>query len=102
MAHRVIPGMEWLSRLSPVYYNLSKPLVAGYGANGGALLVMAFAVTQASRWAADEEEGRQDLVLVTPQPRLRVILARFGALTTATVLIGVLTLALTALSGRAV
>ncbi|MGB8348044.1 MAG: ABC transporter permease subunit [Ktedonobacteraceae bacterium] len=56
------------------------------------LLLMAFAVTQANRWAADEEEGRLELVLSTPQPRLRVLLGRFAALTTATVIIGVLTL----------
>ena len=60
------------------------------------LLLMAFAVTQASRWAADEEEGRQELVLATPQSRLTVVLARFGALATATVAIGVITLAVTA------
>jgi ABC-2 type transport system permease protein len=233
MVHRVIPGTEWLSRLSPVYYyNLSKPLVPSYGTNPGALLVllglsvllsgaalwlfvrrdvgatvalpsflrlperivrpeqalpvnawslrsvyarslakiafptfwwtlgiagfaawmvvvvkqiegqlktlaasssflrdlitkvgggdvnfnanllsalffllplllMAFAVTQANRWAADEEEGRQELVLATPQPRLTVLLARFGALTTATVIIAVLTLAATALASAA-
>ncbi len=233
MVHRVIPGTEWFSRLSPVYYyNLSKPLVPGYGTNPGAMLVlvglsvllsgaaiwlfvkrdvggvvalpgflrqserpvrperalpvnawslrsvyarslaklafptfwwtvviagfaawmvvvvkqtenqlntlaagssfmkdliaklggdgvnfnanllstlffllpllmMAFAVTQANRWAADEEEGRQELVLSTPQPRLAVLLARFGALTTATVIIGVLTLAATALASSA-
>jgi ABC-2 type transport system permease protein len=65
------------------------------------LMLMAFAVTQANRWAADEEEGRQELVLSTPQPRLTVLLARFGALTTATVIIGVLTLALTALASAA-
>ena len=62
------------------------------------LLLMAFAVTQASRWAADEEDGRQELVLATPQPRLSVILARYGAVATATVFIGVVTLALTALA----
>jgi ABC-2 type transport system permease protein len=65
------------------------------------LLLMAFAVTQANRWAADEEEGRQELVLATPHPRLAVLLARYGALTTATVIIGVLTLALTALASAA-
>jgi ABC-2 type transport system permease protein len=63
-----------------------------------AALLMAFAVTQASRWAADEEDGLQELVLATPQPRLKVILARFGVLTTATVIIGVATLALSALA----
>jgi polyether ionophore transport system permease protein len=65
------------------------------------LLLMAFAVTQANRWSADEEEGRLELVLATPQPRLKVLLARFGALTTATVVIGLLTLAITALASVA-
>ncbi|HEY0753132.1 MAG TPA: ABC transporter permease subunit [Ktedonobacteraceae bacterium] len=65
------------------------------------LLTMAFAVTQASRWSADEEEGRQELILATPQSRLTVLLARFGALTTATIFIGVLTLASTALASAA-
>ncbi|HEV2460990.1 MAG TPA: ABC transporter permease subunit, partial [Ktedonobacterales bacterium] len=233
MLHRVIPGTEWLSRLSPVYYyNLSKPLIPSYGANPGALLVllalsvvlsgaavrlfvrrdvgrtvalpsflrlperavpperalpvnawslrsvyarslatiavptfwwtvaiagfaaffvdiavqterqlkslaesvpffkelitkvgggdvsfnasllsflfvflpvmlMAFAVTQASRWAADEEDGLQELVLATPQPRLTVLLARFGAVATATIIICVMTLALSALAAAA-
>ncbi len=62
------------------------------------LLLMAFAVTQANRWSADEEEGRLELVLSTPQSRLWVLLGRFAALTTATVIIGVLTLAATALA----
>jgi ABC-2 type transport system permease protein len=65
------------------------------------LLVMAFAVSQASRWAADEENGLQELVLATPQPRRTVVLARYGALATATVFIGVVTLAVTALAARA-
>ncbi|HEX6478789.1 MAG TPA: ABC transporter permease subunit [Ktedonobacteraceae bacterium] len=65
------------------------------------LMLMAFAVTQASSWAADEEEGRQELVLATPQPRLTVLLARFGALTTMTIIIGVLTLAATVLAAAA-
>ncbi|HEU5368206.1 MAG TPA: ABC transporter permease subunit [Ktedonobacterales bacterium] len=65
------------------------------------VLLMAFAVTQASRWAADEEDGLHELVLATPQPRLKVILARFGALATATIIIGVMTLALTALASAA-
>ena len=65
------------------------------------LLLMAFAVTQASRWAADEEDGRLELLLSTPQPRLRVLLGRFAALTTATVIIGVLTLIATAVASAA-
>jgi ABC-2 type transport system permease protein len=65
------------------------------------LLLMAFAVTQANRWSADEEDGRLELVLSTPQPRLLVLLGRFAALTTATVFIGVLTLAATAVASAA-
>ena len=65
------------------------------------LLLMAFAVTQASRWSADEEDGRLELVLSTPQPRLRVLLGRFAALTTATIIIAVLTLAVTAVASVA-
>src|SRR6266852_1276794 len=39
--HRVAPSTLWLSRLAPVYYyNLSKPLVPGYGADVVGILVM--------------------------------------------------------------
>ncbi len=65
------------------------------------LLLMAFAVTQVNRWAADEEDGRLEMVLATPQPRLNVLLARFAALTTVLVIIGVLTLASTELAALA-
>ncbi len=62
------------------------------------LLLMAFAVTQVNRWSSDEGEGRLDIVLSTPQSRLRVLLGRFAALTTATVVIGVATLVATAVA----
>jgi ABC-2 type transport system permease protein len=65
------------------------------------LLLMAFAVTQANRWSADEEDGRLELVLSTPQPRLGVLLGRFAALSTATVIIAVLTLVVTAFASAA-
>lgn len=65
------------------------------------LLLMAFAASQANRWSADEGDGRLELVLSTPQSRLQVLLGRFAALTTATVIIGVLTLAVTALASAA-
>ncbi len=65
------------------------------------LLLMAFAVTQANRWSADEEDGRLELVLATPQSRLRVLMGRFAALTTATIIIAVLTLAASAISAAA-
>ena len=62
------------------------------------ILLMSFAVTQSNRWSADLEDGRLELVLSTPQPRVNVMLGRFAALATATVAISLLTLAATALA----
>jgi ABC-2 type transport system permease protein len=56
------------------------------------LFLMAFAVTQVNGWSADEQDGRLELVIATPQPRLFVLLGRFGALASATAFIGVVTL----------
>ena len=56
------------------------------------VLLMAFAVTQVNRWSADEDEGRLEIVLSTPQSRPSVLLGRFAALATATVVVGVVTL----------
>ena len=56
------------------------------------VLLMAFAVTQVNRWSADEDEGRLEIVLSTPQSRAAVLLGRFAALATATVIVGVVTL----------
>jgi ABC-2 type transport system permease protein len=53
---------------------------------------MAFAVTQVNGWSADEQDGRLDLVLAAHQRRLGVVLGRFAALATATVVIAVITL----------
>jgi ABC-2 type transport system permease protein len=62
------------------------------------VLLMAFAVTQASRWSADEENGQLEILLSTPQPRVGVLLGRFAALSTATVVISLLTLTSTAVA----
>jgi ABC-2 type transport system permease protein len=59
------------------------------------VLLMAFAVTQANRWAADEDEGRLEVLLSTPQPRTQVLLGRFAALSTAAVVISLITLVVT-------
>jgi ABC-2 type transport system permease protein len=56
------------------------------------VLLMAFAVTQVSRWASDEDEGRLEMVLAAPQPRAAVLLGRFAALATATIAVGIVTL----------
>ncbi|HET9849309.1 MAG TPA: ABC transporter permease subunit [Candidatus Dormibacteraeota bacterium] len=60
--------------------------------------LMVFALTQTNRWAADEEDGRLELVLATPEPRVRVLGGRFAALATSTVIIGVVTLMATAVT----
>jgi ABC-2 type transport system permease protein len=65
------------------------------------LLLMAFAVTQVNSWSADEQEGRLELVLAAPQARAWVLLGRFGALGTATVAIGVITLLASAAAAAA-
>jgi ABC-2 type transport system permease protein len=56
------------------------------------LFLMAFVVTQVNSWSADEQNGRLELVLAAPQPRLQVLLGRFAALATATIVISVVTL----------
>lgn len=66
------------------------------------LLIMVFAVTQASRWGSDEEEGRQDLILATPRPRRRVLLARFAAVASAGLFIGIVTLVVASSTAAAV
>ena len=64
------------------------------------LLLMAFAVTQVNRWSADEDDGRLEIVLSTPQSRTAVILGRFAALATSTILIGLATLAASFLAAQ--
>ena len=56
------------------------------------VLLMAFAVTQVNRWSTDEDEGRLEMILATPHSRATVLLGRFAALATATVIVGVVTL----------
>jgi ABC-2 type transport system permease protein len=56
------------------------------------LFLMAFAVTQVNGWSGDEQDGRLELVLTSPQPRLTVLLGRFAALACATIFIAVVTL----------
>jgi ABC-2 type transport system permease protein len=56
------------------------------------ILLMAFAVTQVNRWSADNDEGRMEMVLATPHARIEALLARFAALATATIVIGMVTL----------
>ncbi len=44
------------------------------------LLLAVYAVTMVARWAADDAEGRLEMILSAPVPRLRVVIERSGAL----------------------
>jgi len=64
------------------------------------ILLMAFVVTQVNGWAADEENGRLDMILASPQSRRAVVLGRFAALSTAAIFIGLAALGATVLASR--
>jgi len=50
-------------------------------------LIAVYAVTVVARWAADDQEGRLELVLSQPVPRWRVIVERVAALAAGCLLI---------------
>ncbi len=96
---------------SPAFTTLIKNLDGGNASVNAGLLsamlfflplfLMAFAVTQVNGWSADEQDGRLELVLATPQRRPAVLLGRFAALATATIVISVVTLLASAASAVA-
>ncbi|HEY5034931.1 MAG TPA: ABC transporter permease subunit [Candidatus Dormibacteraeota bacterium] len=96
---------------SPAAVNLIKNLSGGNAdINAGflsalfiflPLFLMAFVVTQVNGWSADEQDGRLELVLAAPQPRLQVLLGRFAALATATIVISLITLVAAAATATA-
>ncbi|HEY8842116.1 MAG TPA: ABC transporter permease subunit [Candidatus Dormibacteraeota bacterium] len=87
---------------SPAFINMIKSIGGGDASLTAGLLsamffflplfLMAFAVTQVNSWSADEQDGRLELVLAAPQSRLTVLLGRFAALATATIVISLITL----------
>jgi len=66
------------------------------------VIIATFALTLANRWAADEEEGRLELLLSTPQSRSVVILSRFEAVAVALLVVAGLILASVAITAAAV
>src|SRR2546427_7462550 len=70
MVHRVIPNTDWISRVSPIYYyNLSKPLIVGYGANLSAMLLL-LALALILSGAAILLFARRDVGDTVPLPRM--------------------------------
>ena len=77
------------------------PYLAAIGGSGGltraiigsvdysitAALLSAYALTVVARWAADDQEGRLELMLSEPLPRCRVVVERIASLACATLLI---------------
>ncbi len=53
------------------------------------LLLAGYALTQVAGWAGEEESGRLEVTLTTPQSRPQVILARFGVIALTSTLIAV-------------
>ena len=102
IVHQIEARLAGLLSGSPAAVNLIKNLAGGNAdLNAGflsamliflPLFLMAFVVTQVSSWSADEQDGRLELVLSAPQPRLQVLLGRFAALATATIVISLITL----------
>jgi ABC-2 type transport system permease protein len=103
--------MSTLLSGSPAFAALIKNLGGGNASVNAGLLsamflflplfLMAFAVTQVNSWSADEQDGRLELVLATPQPRMDVLLGRFAALATATIVIAIITLLVSAAAAAA-
>ena len=103
--------MSTLLSGSPAFSTLIKNLGGGDASVNAGLLsamffflplgLMAFAVTQVNGWSADEQDGRLELVLTTPRSRMAVLLGRFAALATATIVISVVTLLASAASAAA-
>jgi hypothetical protein len=78
-----------------------QPPIAGWGRRAAAallgplLVVMMAVVTGARAIAGDEEAGSLELLLAHPVSRTRLLLERFGALTTAVCLLGLIVWAAT-------
>jgi len=94
----LIDLVEHFAARAPMYADLIARMTGGRDAamNARALtavftliavVVAACAVSLASRWPADEADGRLDLLLATPHGRPRVMLTRFAALTIAIVVV---------------
>ncbi len=111
VVHQMEARLSSLLSSSPTVMTLVKNIGGGdAGLNAGflsamfvllPLFLMAFAVTQVNGWSADEQDGRLELVLATPQPRLSVLLGRFAALGSATIVIAVITLLASAMAAAA-
>ena len=104
--------VDAVATFGPLYAELVARFTGGHDAemNARALtgvftlvagLFSIFAITLASRWSAEEEDGRFDLLLSTPHVRHRVMLGRFAALTIGLLIVAALIFASTGLTAWA-
>jgi ABC-2 type transport system permease protein len=104
--------VESIARFGPMYAEAIARFTGGHDAAMNARSLTAvftvvaavfsiLAVTLASRWAGEEEDGRFDLLLSTPRPRHHVMLARFAALTIGLLIVAGFIFASTALTAGA-
>jgi ABC-2 type transport system permease protein len=109
----VVELLESFARRGPMYAELIARVMGGGDAAMSArvltpvftllaVAVAGFAVALVSRWTTELEEGRLELLLATPQPRPRVILARFAAIMVALFIVAGLLFASVALTGSIV
>jgi polyether ionophore transport system permease protein len=60
--------------------DIGRAIISIYWFGTVSLLLAIFAITQVSRWAGEDTEGRLELLLSQPLPRWRVVLEREGSL----------------------
>ncbi|PZS04484.1 MAG: hypothetical protein DLM69_01850 [Candidatus Chloroheliales bacterium] len=65
------------------------------------VMIAAFAITQIAGWTGEEESGRLETLLATPQPRWQVLLSRFAAVVVASLVIVLVVGLMIALTGAA-
>jgi len=105
--------LKSLANSAPMYADVIARFIGGGDSTSNArflnlifilltVVVAAFGLTLANRWAADEEEGRLELLLGTPQSRALVILSRFAAVSVALLIVAGLILISVTLTAAAV
>ena len=81
------PGMAAYAATLGGSAQLTRAIIGSIDYAITALLLSIYALTVVARWAADDQEGRLELVLSQPLPRWRVVVARIATLACGSLLI---------------